>query len=117
LLEVDDAEAFGRYQLHHAMNYGHMADTAFRDRGGWYPGMQKTLQEGIPSEDPRRGTLIDQWIWARYCAAAPQGGGRDADEGWSRRRSAIGVELASAIYPGECPESALPCGKSGGKIN
>ena len=24
LLEVDDAEAFGRYQLHHAMNYGHI---------------------------------------------------------------------------------------------
>jgi hypothetical protein len=29
LLEVDDAEAFGRYQLHHAMNYGHMADITF----------------------------------------------------------------------------------------
>jgi len=26
---VDDAEAFGRYQLHHAMNYGHMADITF----------------------------------------------------------------------------------------
>jgi hypothetical protein len=29
LLEVDDADAFGRYQLHHAMNYGHMADITF----------------------------------------------------------------------------------------
>jgi hypothetical protein len=29
LLEVDDAEAFARYQLHHAMNYGHMADITF----------------------------------------------------------------------------------------
>jgi hypothetical protein len=29
LLEADDAEAFGRYQLHHAMNYGHMADITF----------------------------------------------------------------------------------------
>jgi hypothetical protein len=29
LIEVDDAEAFGRYQLHHAMNYGHMADITF----------------------------------------------------------------------------------------
>jgi len=29
LLEVDDADAFGRYPLHHAMNYGHMADITF----------------------------------------------------------------------------------------
>jgi hypothetical protein len=29
LLEVDDAEAFGRYPLHHAMNYGHMAHITF----------------------------------------------------------------------------------------
>jgi hypothetical protein len=29
LLEVDDAETFGRYQLHHAMNYGHMVDITF----------------------------------------------------------------------------------------
>jgi hypothetical protein len=29
LLEVDDPDAFGRYQLHHAMNYGHMADISF----------------------------------------------------------------------------------------
>lgn len=29
LFEVDDADAFGRYQLHHAMNYGHMADITF----------------------------------------------------------------------------------------
>ena len=29
LLEVDDADAFGRYQLHHAMTYGHMADIIF----------------------------------------------------------------------------------------
>ena len=29
LLEVDDAEAFGRYQLHHAMSYGHMCDISF----------------------------------------------------------------------------------------
>ena len=29
LLEVDDPDAFARYQLHHAMNYGHMADITF----------------------------------------------------------------------------------------
>jgi len=29
LLEVDDADAFARYQLHHAMSYGHMADITF----------------------------------------------------------------------------------------
>jgi len=29
LLEVDDADAFARYQLHHAMSYGHMADVTF----------------------------------------------------------------------------------------
>ena len=29
LFEVDDADAFGRYQLHHAMTYGHMADITF----------------------------------------------------------------------------------------
>jgi len=29
LIEVDDAEAFGRYQLHHGMTYGHMADITF----------------------------------------------------------------------------------------
>ena len=29
LIEVDDADAFGRYQVHHAMNYGHMADITF----------------------------------------------------------------------------------------
>ena len=29
LLEADDADAFGRYQLHHAMNYGHMANISF----------------------------------------------------------------------------------------
>ncbi len=29
LIEVDDAEAFGRYQLHHGMPYGHMADITF----------------------------------------------------------------------------------------
>ena len=28
-MEVDDADAFGRYQLHHAMTYGHMADIIF----------------------------------------------------------------------------------------
>jgi hypothetical protein len=25
----DDPEAFGRYQLHHGMNYGHMVDLTF----------------------------------------------------------------------------------------
>jgi hypothetical protein len=29
LIEVDDPEAFGRYQLHHGMNYGHMVDLTF----------------------------------------------------------------------------------------
>ena len=29
LLEVEDADAFARYQLHHAMSYGHMADITF----------------------------------------------------------------------------------------
>jgi hypothetical protein len=29
LIEVDDDAAFGRYQLHHAMNYGHMANITF----------------------------------------------------------------------------------------
>jgi hypothetical protein len=29
LIEVEDAEAFARYQLHHAMNYGHMAQITF----------------------------------------------------------------------------------------
>src|SRR5438270_12257638 len=29
LLEVNDPDAFARYQLHHAMNYGHMADVTF----------------------------------------------------------------------------------------
>ena len=29
LLEVDDADAFARYQLHHAMSYRHMADITF----------------------------------------------------------------------------------------
>jgi hypothetical protein len=29
LIEVADADAFGRYQLHHAMSYGHMADITF----------------------------------------------------------------------------------------
>jgi hypothetical protein len=29
LLEVDDADAFARYQLHHAMSYGHMAQVTF----------------------------------------------------------------------------------------
>lgn len=29
LIEVDDADAFDRYQLHHAMSYGHMADITF----------------------------------------------------------------------------------------
>jgi hypothetical protein len=29
LIEVDDSEAFGRYQLHHAMSYGHMCDITF----------------------------------------------------------------------------------------
>ena len=29
LLEVDDSEAFGRYQAHHNQNYGHMARVTF----------------------------------------------------------------------------------------
>lgn len=29
LLDVDDPVAFARYQLHHAMNYGHMANVTF----------------------------------------------------------------------------------------
>lgn len=29
LLEVDAPDAFARYQLHHAMNYGHMAQITF----------------------------------------------------------------------------------------
>jgi hypothetical protein len=29
LLEVDDPNGFARYQLHHAMNYGHMAAITF----------------------------------------------------------------------------------------
>ena len=29
LIEVEDSEAFARYQLHHAMSYGHMADITF----------------------------------------------------------------------------------------
>jgi hypothetical protein len=29
LVEVDDAEAFARYQLHHGMNYGHLANITF----------------------------------------------------------------------------------------
>lgn len=42
LIEVDDADAFARYQLHHNLNYGHLAhitfepifdlDTAFEQR-------------------------------------------------------------------------------------
>jgi hypothetical protein len=29
LIEVDDSEAFARYQLHHGMNYGHMVHLTF----------------------------------------------------------------------------------------
>jgi hypothetical protein len=29
LIEVDDPEAFARYQLHHSLNYGHVADIIF----------------------------------------------------------------------------------------
>jgi hypothetical protein len=29
LLEVDDPDTFAQYQLHHAMNYGHMAQVTF----------------------------------------------------------------------------------------
>lgn len=29
MIEVEDAEDFGRYQLHHAMNYGHIVDVTF----------------------------------------------------------------------------------------
>ena len=29
MIEVDDAEAFGCYQLHHAISYGHMCDITF----------------------------------------------------------------------------------------
>ena len=29
LIEIDDPEAFGRYQLHHNLNYGHMVRITF----------------------------------------------------------------------------------------
>jgi hypothetical protein len=29
LIDVDDPEAFARYQLHHGMNYGHMVHLTF----------------------------------------------------------------------------------------
>jgi hypothetical protein len=29
LIDVDDADAFARYQLHHRMNYGHMVHLTF----------------------------------------------------------------------------------------
>jgi hypothetical protein len=45
LLEVDDAEAFGRYQLHHAMNYGHRADITFEGLFDLDAGLAQRVRE------------------------------------------------------------------------
>src|SRR5437879_13253276 len=45
LIEVDDAEAFGRYQLHHGMTFGNMADITFEPLFDLDAGLAKRVSE------------------------------------------------------------------------